>query len=138
MVKILVGKKGTGKTKMLIEMVNETAVNSKGSVVCIEKGNSLTFDIKPIVRLVSTDEYEIDKYNSLYGFICGMMAANYDCNEFFLDSITRMCGGTFEDVVVFLEHIEKVTEENNVNLTLTLSAAYEEIPEVLKKYVINV
>ena len=92
MVKLIVGKKGTGKTKMLIEQVNAAAEASKGCVICIEKGLTLDKDITHKVRLVNTDSYKVDDASALYGFVAGVAASNYDITDIYLDSTLRICG----------------------------------------------
>ena len=138
MVKLIVGKKGTGKTKMLIDMVNEAAKNSKGNVVCIEKGNSLTFDLKPEVRLVRADEYSVMDYTRFFGFLAGIMAADYDCTEIFIDSITKLCGNDAKEMEQFFNDIETLSSEHTTTVFATVSATCEEIPEDLHKYIVNV
>ena len=78
MVTLLIGKKGTGKTKKLISLANEAVATSAGNVVVIEKGAKLTFDVTHKARLIDTDQYEVQGYDVLYGFVCGICAGNYD------------------------------------------------------------
>ena len=133
MVKLIVGKKGTGKTKMLIEQVNAAVEASKGCVICIEKGPTLNKDITHKVRLVDTDSYKVTDAASLYGFIAGMAASNYDITDIFLDSTLRICGSVeaFEET---LAKIDTIAGEGNFNFTATVSAAPEELPASLGKY----
>ena len=137
MLKLIVGKKGTGKTKMLVDLVHQAADASKGNVVCIEKGNSLTYDIRPQVRLVRADEFRIHSYAAMNGFICGIMAGDYDCTDIFVDSITKICGKNDEEMVFFFETLSELTDNQNLTLTSTVSADLAEIPEALHKYVTN-
>ena len=74
MVRLIMGEKGTGKTKKLIEMINATAQEDNGSVVCIEAKSTMTFDIHYHVRLISADEYSLSSYEALRGFLCGLYA----------------------------------------------------------------
>ena len=78
MVKVIMGLKGSGKTKQLIDAINTSIKTESGSMVCIEKGNSLTYDIKPQVRLIRADEFLVDSYPVMAGFVCGIMAGDYD------------------------------------------------------------
>ncbi len=134
MVKLIVGKKGTGKTKMLIEQVNAAATASKGCVICIEKGLTLDKDITHKVRLVETDSYKVDTAVSLYGFVAGVAASNYDITDIYLDSTLRICGnvGAMEE---FLLKVAELTEKTEINFTATVSLAVEELPESLKKFI---
>ena len=137
MVKLIVGKKGTGKTKHLVELVHQAADTSKGNVVCIEKGNSLTYDIKPQVRLIRADEFMVDGYPTMDGFVCGIMAGDYDCTDIFVDSITKLCGKDNEAMAAFFSSMETLTTAHNLTLTATVSADLSEIPEELHKFVTN-
>ena len=132
MVKLIVGKKGTGKTKMLIEQVNAAAEASKGCVICIEKGLTLDKDITHKVRLVNTDSYKVDDAAALYGFVAGVAASNYDITDIYLDSTLRICK-TVEEMEQFLLKVDKLTE--NISFTATVSLAPEEIPASLKAFV---
>lgn len=92
MIKIVMGLKGTGKTKTLIEAVNNAAEVEHGNVVCIEKGDKLKFDISHKVRLVNSDEFDIKDFDMFYGFLCGLVAGNYDITHIFIDSVMKICG----------------------------------------------
>ena len=135
MVKLIVGKKGTGKTKHLVELVHQAADTSKGNVVCIEKGNSLTYDIKPQVRLIRADDFMVDSSPTMAGFVCGIMAGDYDCTDIFVDSITKLCGKDNEAMAAFFSSMEALTTAHNLTLTATVSADLSEIPEELHKFV---
>ena len=89
MIKLITGKKGTGKTKVLIEMINEAVRTTTGDLVCIEKGEKIRYDISYKVRLVDADRFGISGYDSYFGFIAGMMAGNYDIKEIFVDSVLK-------------------------------------------------
>lgn len=134
MIKLVVGLKGSGKTKTLIERANSAADETKGSVVCIEKGDKLIHEIKYQVRLVDTDEYNVTTAASLYGFIAGMYASNHDITNVFVDSALKICGNdmaTFEQLVV---ELDKLTEKNSFDVFMTSSCTVEALPESLKKY----
>lgn len=132
MVKLIVGKKGSGKTKTLIEQVNAACEASKGCVICIEKGLTLDKDITHKARLVETDSYKVNDAATLYGFIAGVAASNYDITDIYLDSTLRICG----DVAAmeeFLLKVEALTAD--INFTATISLAPEELPESLRKFI---
>ena len=81
MIKLIVGTKGSGKTKAMIDQINDAVKTSKGNVVVVEKGMKLTYDIAPAARLIDLDEYKIAGGEMLYGFVAGLMASNYDITE---------------------------------------------------------
>lgn len=132
MIKLFIGGKGSGKTKTLIELVNSATAASKGSVVCIEKGDKLTHDITYKARLIDSDEYAIYTADDLYGFIAGVLASNSDITDLFVDSGLKICGN---DVVGFekaLKKLEGIAKE--VNIVMTASIPVEECPEGIKAY----
>ena len=134
MVKLIVGKKGTGKTKMLIEQVNAAEKASNGCVICIEKGLTLNKDITHKVRLMDTDSYKISDAAALYGFIAGIAASNYDITDMFLDSTLRICGG-IDALSELITKVEALAEAGKFNFTATVSAAPDEIPASLAKFI---
>lgn len=132
MIKLFIGAKGSGKTKTLIELVNNATSASNGSVVCIEKGDKLTHDITYKARLVDTDAYKIVDAASLFGFIAGILASNNDITDVFVDSALKICGN---DVVAFeamLGNLKAIS--NDVNVVMTASIAVEECPDGIKAY----
>ena len=134
MLKLMIGVKGTGKTKTLIEKVNAAAATSHGDVVCIEKGTVLRFDIKSKVRLVDTEEYLIHDADALYGFIAGILASNYDVTDLFVDNTLKICNGNVAAFEVLLTEIEALLAKHDVNLFMTASIPVEEASDVVKKY----
>ena len=132
MIKLFIGGKGSGKTKTLIELVNNATAASKGSVVCIEKGDKLTHDITYKARLIDSDEYAVATADDLYGFVAGVLASNSDITDLFVDSGLKICGNDvvgFEKVINKLEKIAK-----DVNIVMTASIAVEDCPAGIKAY----
>lgn len=132
--KLIIGVKGTGKTKTLIEMVNSTIDSSNGSVICIEKGDKLKFDIKYQCRLIDSDEYFVCDAQSLFGFIAGIFASNHDVTDLFIDSALKICGNDADAFDVFLGEMNKLSEKCGVNILMTSSIPVEEASETVKKY----
>ena len=132
MVKLIAGKKGAGKTKVLIEAIHAAEKESKGNVVAIQFGSSLNIDIYHKIRLINIEDYKINDYDDMYGFIAGMLASNYDITDIFIDGTLRIVGRDLEKVGKMLERVSAITE--NVTVTLTISAQAEDFPESLKKY----
>ena len=135
MVKLIVGLKGSGKTKTLINLVNTAGETSNGAVVCIEKGKNLIHEIDAKVRLINTDDYNLSTANSLYGFICGVCASNYDITDIFVDGTMRICQRDINLIAQFIAEADALLTANNINLTLTISIKPEDLPEGLAKYV---
>ena len=134
MLKLIIGVKGTGKTKNLINLVNTAVENSHGDVVCIEKGTVLRFDIKSKVRLIDTEEYLIHDAGALYGFIAGILASNYDVTDLFVDNTLKICNGNIAAFEALLGEIEALLAKHDVNLFMTASIPAEEASDTIKKY----
>ena len=134
MLKLIIGVKGTGKTKTLINMVNTAVENSKGDVVCIEKGVKLRYDVKYQARLIDTEEYFISDAQALYGFLAGIFASNHDVTDLFIDSALKICKNNIADFDVFVEEVNKLSEKAGVNVVVTSSIPVEEASETVKKY----
>lgn len=141
MIKLLVGVKGTGKTKTLIAAVNQALETSKGYVVCIEKGATLRHEISYKVRLVNTDDYLIEGGVALGGMVAGILAGNGDVTDLFIDGTRKIFGYEKADMALFLADLEKfvtdlekVIRDANINVTITVSVAPEDLNENLKKY----
>lgn len=134
MLKLIIGVKGTGKTKTLINLVNGALEVTKGDVVCIEKGTQLRYDIKPAARLVNADEYMITDAQSLYGFIAGILASNHDVTDLFVDGTLKICQKDLVSFDNFLTELANLLEKININLTMTVSMPVEEASETVKKY----
>ena len=139
MVSILVGKRGTGKTKKLIDQVRAAAERSKGNVVCIEKGDSLRFDLSYHIRLIDIDEYRVSGPDRYYGFMAGLLAGNYDITDIFCDATFKiLCGkqpSDFEMLATFVEDLEALTGELDLNITLSVSCDVDDLPERVHRFI---
>ena len=134
MLKLIVGVKGTGKTKTLIDMANAALDSVKGSVVVIEKGTKLTHEIKNKARLVNTEEYAINDANTLYGFVSGMYASNYDVSNVFIDSALKICNNDMAAFEKMLDELNALVEKTGTHLFITSSMPVEEASDTIKKY----
>ena len=135
MLKLIIGVKGTGKTKTLINLVNTAVDSSSGDVVYIEKGAKLRYDVKYRVRLIDTEEYFVSDAQSLYGFVAGIFASNHDVTDLFIDSAYKICQDDAAAFDVFVEEIAKLSEKVGVNIVITSSIPAEEASDIVKKYI---
>lgn len=135
MINLIVGVKGTGKTKTLIDLVNSTVETSKGAVVCLEKGTKLITEIKYLARLIDTDEYMISDAHYLFGFIAGICGSNHDVQDIFIDSCLKICKNDIDEFGHFVRKLAIFAEAKNLNVTMTSSIAKEDLPESLLQYV---
>ena len=129
MITLLTGKKGSGKTKKLIEMANAALEKSNGNVVVVEKGLKLTYDISHRARLIDSDAYGIQGLEALEGFLCGICAGNYDVTDILLDSTLKIIGTDMAALSELIAKMAKLSEAANVTFTLSISADESELPE---------
>ena len=136
MVRVIMGVKGTGKTKQMIELINTAAKNEDGSVVCIEHGNKLTYDIHYQIRLIEAKDYALTSFDMLKGFISGLHAGNYDITQVFVESLTKLINVEAEDPQVeqFLDWLNDFGEKNGIKFTVTISADASLASDGVKKY----
>ena len=133
MINLIPGKKGTGKTKILVDSIKKAAENATVNVVCIERGMQLTYDLPHNVRLADTEEYGINSFDSFYGFVAGLMAGNYDIQEVFVDGILKIGGRDYDALGNMLEKVAVLTKD--VNVTFTVSADVDELPAKVKAFI---
>lgn len=135
MVKVIMGVKGTGKTKQLIEMINTEAKESAGNVVCIESGSALTYDIHNSVRLVEASEFPISSYESLKGFISGLYAGNFDITRIFIDSLGKVVSGDVApEMESFLDWMDEFSKAHNIDFVVSISADQSLATDGIKKF----
>lgn len=136
MIKLIVGNKGSGKTKALIQMATEAVETSKGNVVCVEKGETLKFDLTHQVRLIDIEDYNVNGFDAFYGFFAGLFAGNYDITEVFVDGVFKVCGKDFIAFGLFVEKLVKLLDTNGASMTFTVSCDKNDLPTGIHKYII--
>ncbi len=129
MVTLLIGKKGSGKTKKLIALANEAVAASSGNVVVIEKGAKLTYDVTHKARLIDTDQYTITGFDMLYGFISGICAGNYDVTDILVDSTFKIAPEAISGLESFTKKLQDLSETTSTNIVLLISADEADIPD---------
>ena len=135
MVRLIMGSKGSGKTKQLIEMINNAAKDEPGNVVCIEANRNMTYDIHYHIRLIAAEEYKLNNYDSFRGFISGLYAGNYDISHVFIDSLCRIVGRDVDqETEDFLNWLDVFGERNNIKFTVTISADISSATDGMGRY----
>ena len=135
MIRVIMGKKGSGKTKQMIEMINSAVETEHGNVVCSEKGSKLTLDLSHKLRLVEASEDDSADYTALKGFVSGLYAGNYDITHIFVDSLTKIVGGDCDhETEKFLAWLDNFALKNGLKFTITISDEESLAPEGVRKY----
>ena len=135
MVRLIMGVKGSGKTKQLIEMINNTAKTEAGNVVCIEANNNMMYDIHYHIRLIDAQEYKLNNAEAFRGFICGLYAGNYDISHVFIDNLCKIVNHDVDkETEEFLNWLDAFGERNNIKFTVTVSGEPEAATDGMKKF----
>ncbi|MGI6013661.1 MAG: hypothetical protein ACOX7K_05195 [Oscillospiraceae bacterium] len=134
MVKLIMGLKGSGKTKTLVELVKQAVEVESGNVVCIEKNKALTYDIPYTVRLINGGDYAINSFELMKGFLCGLHAGNYDITHIFIDNFFKMVEDDNEKVAAFLAWLDEFSTRENVSFTISATKDPATVPDSIKKF----
>jgi len=133
MIKLIVGSKGSGKTKTIIDMMNTAVEETDGHIVCIEKGMKSTYNIKSKVRIIDVDDYNIRGYDQYFGFFMGALAGDYDIVEVYLDGVLKVGGGDLEGLGTLLDKFTDIAPEH-LKIIVTVSCDESELPDSVRKY----
>lgn len=136
MIKLLVGEAGSGKSKIMIQMANDSLDEKKGEVVYIEASAKHMHQLHRDIRFISTEDFNLSTVNSLYGFLCGILSENYDIQKIFIDGLDKIVRPMTEHVLEFFSELEKVSEKYEADLVMS-SSLPAEYTEALQKYVIQ-
>ena len=136
MIQVIMGLKGSGKTKRLIDSINEAVSNAQGDVVCIEYGKQLTYDVNYRVRLVNAKEYGIDNLDKLKGLLSGLHAGNFDITNVYIDNLYKTIGVDRALGEEFILWCATFAEANNMNITVTVSDDPAGASDAVKAYLV--
>ena len=138
MVNIIMGLKGSGKTKKLVDLVREAVNAETGDVVVIEKERKLTYDVPYQARLIEAGTYDIGSYEFLKGLICGVHAGNYDITHFFIDNFYKLVNDkSVEALEAFLTWLEKFSNQENISFIVSISADPDTVSEKVRGYILQ-
>ena len=138
MVQLIVGLKGSGKTKKLVDLVRAAVNEETGDVVCIEKERKLTFDIPYQARLIEAGSYDVGNYEFLKGLICGVHAGNYDITHFFIDNFYKLVNDkSVEALESFLAWLDKFSAAENISFVISVSADPATVSDEVRKYILQ-
>ena len=134
MIRVIMGLKGSGKTKQLLDAIHGVLEQTNGDVVCIEYGKKLTYDVNYKVRLVDSQEYGITNVDMLKGFLSGLHAGNFDITHVFIDNLYKTIGTNVAAAEEFIAWCARFAEINNMNITMTISEDPANVSEEVKQY----
>ncbi len=136
MVKVIMGSRGTGKTKKMIDLVNKAVNEESGNVVCLEKGQNLRFNVKFAAKLIDLTDYPVNfNYDTLFAYICGIYSGNYDITHIFIDSLYKVTGNDSpEDAAEFLAKLERFSDISGIKFTIMISADIATATEGISKF----
>ena len=137
MIRIIYGKKGSGKTKKIIDAANEAVKSSTGELVFIDDDNRYMYDLRHEIRVVNATEYDVSSPDTFMGFICGILAGNYDMKQLFIDGFLRLVKSEMADLEPFFVKLEDITHRHGVDVVISASAKDDTVPEFLKKYIVD-
>ena len=137
MIRIIYGKKGSGKTKKIIDAANEAVKSSTGELVFIDDDNRYMYDLRHEIRFVIATEYDVSSPDTFLGFICGILAGNYDMKQLFIDGFLRLVKSEMADLEPFFVKLEDITHRHGVDVVISASAKDDTVPEFLKKYIVD-
>ncbi len=128
MVKLLIGNKGSGKTKQMIDLANENVENSRGSVIFINRNSRLMYDLKYRIRVVCMEDYEhITNSDEYIGFLYGIISSDHDIEYIFIDSILKHADFSVEDLPEFLQRLQLMSKDEGMDFVVSLSAEADEL-----------
>ena len=141
LIQIILGDKGSGKTKRLIDRVNESLKNEHGDIIFIDDDKRYMYDLRHEIRFVDASEYPVGhkcQASEMLGFICGMLSANFDLSLIAMDAFMKLVRTPLDDpeMKVFFEKLEILSEAHHCNFLISVSAQAESVPEFIRKYVI--
>ena len=137
MIRIIYGKKGSGKTKKIIDAANEAVKSSTGELVFIDDDNRYMYDLRHEIRFVNATEYDVSSPDTFMGFICGILAGNYDMKQLFIDGFLRLVKSEMADLEPFFVKLEDITHRHGVDVVISASAKDDTVPEFLKKSIVD-
>lgn len=137
MITVIYGKKGSGKTKRIIDQANESIKVQKGDVLFIDDDNRYMFDLRHEIRFINAGEYSIRSAQMFYGFVCGLLAQNFDVSLVFVDAFLKLCGGKVEALEELFNMLEAFSNHRDVKFVLSVSGDPDTMPEFVKKHTIQ-
>ena len=134
MVNLIIGQKGSGKTKRLVKLATEALENSKGNIIFIDDDKRCMSELNYKIRFINSVEYEIKQIDELYGFVAGLLAGNYDIQKIFIDGLNNITAVSITDSVPFIEKLNTLYTQHDVDTYITVNGSSDTLPAALQKY----
>ena len=134
MIQIIFGKKGSGKTKRILDMANASVKEAKGNVLFVDDDKSYTLSLKPQIRFIDASEYDVKGKESFYGFLAGVLAGNYDISVIYVDAFLKLVKAEEAELVDFIAKLEKLVANANCDIVISYSDDAANVPESIRKY----
>lgn len=134
MIQIIFGKKGSGKTKRILDMANASVNEAKGNVLFVDDDRRYTLSLKPQVRFIDASEYAVKGVEPFYGFLAGILAGNYDISVVYIDAFLKLVNATEEQLIAFFTKLERLVESANCDIVISYSEDTANVPECIRKY----
>ena len=136
MIQVIAGKKGSGKTKRLIDLTNTTARDAEHDVIFLDDDNRYMFVMDRRARFINAEDYHISNADMFIGFLCGMLSSNFDIGTVFIDAFLNLCHTELQNTVEVVNTLAELGTKHDVDFVLSLSADPDELPEHLRQYLI--
>jgi len=136
MVRLIMGGKGEGKTKRLMELMEEASEKSSGSLVCIEAARNMSFSLRHQIRMIDAGEYQLNNYEAMRGFISGLYAGNYDISHIFIDSLLKIVkeDQDIHSLEAFIKWLDKFSSTRDIKFVVTVSAPKDSATDVMQRF----
>ncbi len=135
MIKFIIGPKGTGKTRTMVELANRALEDTKGEIVFINGDDRHMIELNFRIRYVNAKEFGIKKLNVFYGFLAGIIARNYDTDQIYIDGLLDILSGDLEEIERFIFDIKKLSDKFNIHFIITFNGNPDSAPAFLKEYI---
>lgn len=136
MVQLIVGKKGNGKTKQLLDKVNSEVKDISGSIVYLDKSTKHMYELNNKVRLIDVSRYMIENADEFLGFVCGIISQDHDLEQMYFDSFLKIAVLEGKDISAVIEKLDKMSDFFQVDFILSVSMDESELPETVKDKII--
>jgi len=136
-ISVIFGKKGSGKTKKIIELANQSASNRNGDIVYIDDDNRYMYDLHREIRFINAGEFQIGDPRVFFGFISGIVAGNYDIDLLFIDGFLKIVRTELDKLNEFFDKLKELANQHNIRIVISISGDPENIPDFLNEYLMN-